>query len=58
MWKGTVPCCILSLPQGMSEGITQTTRRGGPNKDFVWNFPIEANFRSTNPFGCGFLITF
>ena len=43
-----------SLSQGVSEGITQTTRRGGPNRDFVWNFPIEVNFRSTNPFGCKF----
>ena len=40
--------------QGLSEGITQTTKRGGPNKHFVWNFPIEVNFRSTNPFGCEF----
>ena len=38
--------------QGLSEGITQTTRRGGPDKQFVWNFPIEVNFSSTNPFGC------
>lgn len=39
------------IVSGLSEGITQTTRRGGPDKQFVWNFPIEVNFRSTNPFG-------
>lgn len=39
------------MVSGVAEGITQTTRRGGPHKNFVWNFPIEANFKSTNPFG-------
>ena len=41
--------------QGLSEGITQTTKRcSGPEKHFVWNFPLDVTFKSTNPFGCKF----
>ena len=44
-----------ALFQGLSEGITQTTKRGNtPEKHFVWNFPIDVTFKSTNPFGCMF----
>ena len=50
VWR-VARCCVPL--QGVSEGITQTTKRGnGPNKHFVWNFPIDINFKSTNPFGC------
>ena len=43
----------LSSLQGLSEGITQTTKRGsGREKRFVWNFPVDATFKSTNPHGC------
>ncbi|XP_003385464.1 PREDICTED: B9 domain-containing protein 1-like [Amphimedon queenslandica] len=35
-----------------SEGITQTSMRGSsPASNFVWNFPIDVTFKSTNPFG-------
>lgn len=41
--------------QGLSEGITQTTERSsGHHKNFVWNFPIDITFKSTNPYGCKF----
>eukprot|EP00731_Ephydatia_muelleri_P029047 Em0020g691a len=41
-----------AIVSGLSEGITQTTRRGStPEKHFVWNFPIDVTFKSTNPFG-------
>ncbi|XP_064406936.1 B9 domain-containing protein 1-like isoform X2 [Halichondria panicea] len=41
-----------AVVSGLCEGITQSTRRSsGPNKHFVWNFPIDVTFKSTNPFG-------
>jgi B9 domain-containing protein 1 len=37
---------------GLTQGITQTAKRGtGENKNFVWNFPVDITFKSTNPFG-------
>ena len=36
----------------LEEGISQvTTATGGPDSSFVFNFPVEISFRSTNPFG-------
>ena len=39
--------------QGLEEGITQTAKkcrddRGG----FVFNFPLDITFKSTNAYGC------
>eukprot|EP01135_Chromosphaera_perkinsii_P007137 Nk52_evm11s710 gene=Nk52_evmTU11s710 len=40
------------LVAGLEEGITQITQKAdnGTN-EFVWNFPLEATFKATNPFG-------
>ena len=55
-WDCTHHVVLFSsdLMQGVSEGITQTARRGGrENRSvFVWNFPVNVTFKSTNPFGC------
>ena len=55
-WDCDHPVVLFSsdLMQGVSEGITQTARRGGrENRSvFVWNFPVNVTFKSTNPFGC------
>lgn len=41
-------------PQGLEEGISQITSRSDvAPTTFVWNFPIEITFKSTNPAGCG-----
>ncbi|XP_065899497.1 B9 domain-containing protein 1-like [Dysidea avara] len=41
-----------TIVSGLSEGITQTSQRGsGYVKNFVWNFPIDVTFKSTNAFG-------
>ena len=54
-WACTHPVVLFSsdLMQGVSEGITQTARRGGrENRSvFVWNFPENVTFKNTNPFG-------
>ncbi|EDV27356.1 uncharacterized protein TRIADDRAFT_52971 [Trichoplax adhaerens] len=37
---------------GLEEGITQTTRKSFDGKQlFIWNFPLNITFKSTNPFG-------
>lgn len=39
--------------QGLEEGITQITCKGSlVSQRLVWNFPLEATFKSTNPSGC------
>lgn len=39
--------------QGLEEGITQITCKGNQvSQRLVWNFPLEATFKSTNPSGC------
>lgn len=46
-------CLFLSHSQGIEEGISQITRKNSaPDAAFVWNFPLDVTFRSTNPFGC------
>uniref|UniRef100_T1IN05 Protein wntless n=1 Tax=Strigamia maritima TaxID=126957 RepID=T1IN05_STRMM len=36
---------------GMEEGISQIAKRSYSNQNFVWNFPIDISFKSTNPSG-------
>ncbi|XP_066546153.1 B9 domain-containing protein 1 isoform X3 [Amia ocellicauda] len=37
---------------GLEEGISQITSKSRDSQQhFVWNFPIEITFKSTNPFG-------
>lgn len=46
----TVPYII---PQGLEEGISQVGKCSNDERRvFVWNFPLEITFKSTNPFGC------
>lgn len=41
-------------PQGLEEGISQITSKSDvAPTTFVWNFPIDITFKSTNPSGCG-----
>ena len=37
--------------EGLEDGISQITRRGGEGEPLVWNFPVEVAFKATNPFG-------
>ncbi|KAB7505620.1 hypothetical protein Anas_06457, partial [Armadillidium nasatum] len=38
--------------KGIEEGSSQSTRRSEDERSiFVWNFPIDVTFKSTNPFG-------
>lgn len=37
--------------EGLEDGISQITRRGGGGEPLVWNFPVEVAFKATNPFG-------
>ncbi|KAF2365745.1 B9 domain [Trinorchestia longiramus] len=40
------------LLAGLEEGVSQTTRLShGPDQHFVWNFPLDVTFSSTNPYG-------
>ncbi|CAH0385187.1 unnamed protein product [Bemisia tabaci] len=40
------------MTSGIDEGITQTSKKSQDDQQiFVWNFPIEITFRSTNPYG-------
>ncbi|XP_055338453.1 B9 domain-containing protein 1-like [Paramacrobiotus metropolitanus] len=36
---------------GIEEGITQVCKRYDDNEDFVYNFPLDVTFKSTNPRG-------
>uniref|UniRef100_A0A7S0QX76 B9 domain-containing protein 1 n=1 Tax=Pyramimonas obovata TaxID=1411642 RepID=A0A7S0QX76_9CHLO len=36
---------------GVEDGITQVTRKAGPDGHLVWNFPLDVTFKSTNAFG-------
>ena len=41
------------LFQGIEEGISQITQKSHDRRQvFVWNFPLDITFKSTNPFGC------
>lgn len=45
-------CVVVGL-QGLEEGITQITCKGPQSSQrLIWNFPLEATFKSTNPSGC------
>ncbi|OXA58992.1 B9 domain-containing protein 1 [Folsomia candida] len=39
-----------AVTSGMEEAISQITSKNGDNV-FVWNFPLEVTFKSTNPHG-------
>ncbi|ESO84147.1 hypothetical protein LOTGIDRAFT_184197 [Lottia gigantea] len=40
------------ITSGLEEGITQVTKKSQDEKQrFVWNFPIDITFKSTNPSG-------
>ncbi|XP_046563119.1 B9 domain-containing protein 1-like [Haliotis rubra] len=40
------------ITTGMEEGITQITKKSRDEKQiFVWNFPLDVTFKSTNPYG-------
>lgn len=49
-------CCngsVSSMLKGLEEGITQITKKSRDARQlFVWNFPLDLTFKSTNPFGC------
>eukprot|EP00793_Prasinoderma_coloniale_P006556 PRCOL_00001386-RA len=41
-----------SVVDGMEDGITQITRKGGAaDGALVWNFPLDVTYKSTNAFG-------
>ena len=43
-------CFVL---QGIEEGISQITQKSHDSRQiFVFNFPLDITFKSTNPFGC------
>jgi len=40
------------VTSGIEEGISQITRKSSDERQvFIWNFPIEVTYKSTNPFG-------
>ncbi|XP_062508693.1 B9 domain-containing protein 1-like [Corticium candelabrum] len=40
------------ITTGLEEGITQITKKSRDARQlFVWNFPLDLTFKSTNPFG-------
>ncbi|EDQ89842.1 uncharacterized protein MONBRDRAFT_24999 [Monosiga brevicollis MX1] len=40
-----------AMTAGLEEGLSQTSVHGQSDGDFVFNLPVEATFKSTNPFG-------
>ena len=43
--------------QGLEEGISQLSKKTWDDRQsFVFNFPIDVTFKSTNPFGCEYSI--
>ena len=43
--------------QGLEEGITQITKKSQDERQhFVWNFPVDVTFKSTNPHGCKYTV--
>ena len=40
-----------SVVSGIEDGISQIARTSDNNQLFVWNFPIEVAFKSSNAFG-------
>lgn len=44
------------VTSGLEEGISQVAKKSLDERQvFVWNFPIEITYKSTNPFGCWFV---
>lgn len=44
---------LMIVWQGLEEGISQVGKCSNDERRmFVWNFPLEITFKSTNPFGC------
>ncbi|KAL5018172.1 hypothetical protein ScPMuIL_003894 [Solemya velum] len=40
------------ITSGLEEGITQITKKSQDERQhFVWNFPLDVTFKSTNPYG-------
>ena len=41
------------VTSGLEEGISQITKKSCDERQlFVWNFPLEIAYKSTNPHGC------
>jgi B9 domain-containing protein 1 len=41
-----------AIASGIEDGISQITRKSADERQlFVWNFPLEIAFKSTNPYG-------
>lgn len=48
---------FLPCLQGLEECMSQTACRSDDERQvFVWNFPFDITFKSTNPFGCKYSI--
>eukprot|EP00051_Salpingoeca_urceolata_P015581 m.202721 g.202721 ORF g.202721 m.202721 type:complete len:122 (+) comp18441_c0_seq15:165-530(+) len=42
-----------SVILGLEEGVSQLCRKSDDERQqFVWNFPLDTTFKSTNPHGC------
>ncbi|XP_071962262.1 B9 domain-containing protein 1-like [Antedon mediterranea] len=40
------------ITSGLEEGVSQVSKKSQDGRQtFVWNFPLEVTFKSTNPFG-------
>lgn len=40
------------VTSGLDEGLTQVTKKSRDDRQqFVWNFPLDITFKTTNPFG-------
>jgi len=40
------------VTNGIEEGISQITKKSNDERQlFIWNFPLEITYKSTNPFG-------
>lgn len=40
-----------SLVSGLDQGITQVAKRSPSNQMFIWNFPVDVTFKSSNVHG-------
>ncbi|XP_054166123.1 B9 domain-containing protein 1-like [Oppia nitens] len=40
-----------SVVSGLEDGMSQITRKCNDKQLFVWNFPLEISFKSSNPYG-------
>lgn len=49
----------LNVSQGLEEGASQIAKKSQDERQlFVWNFPIDVTFKSTNPYGCTTALSF